>query len=94
MKVNCEIISICVPNFEITKLFQWWQEDVSILLSAVVLARAVSPHQRHAPSQVRPGDLQVLHEDLPQQELPRLPHLEVPQARQGAHRSSSLDSET
>ena len=69
--------------------FQRRQEDVSVLLSAAVLARALPPHPRHAQGEVRhAGHVQVLPQDLQKQELPRLPHLEVPQARQGADRSS------
>ena len=64
---------------------QRYQEDLSLLLPAAVLARPLPPHQGHAQGQGGPGHLQILPQDLPEQELARLPHLEIPQAGQGAH---------
>ena len=60
------------------------EEDLSVLLSTAVVARAVQTHPGHAPSQVRLRHLQVLLQDVQEQELAGLPHVEVPQGRQGA----------
>ncbi len=59
------------------------EEDLPVLLPAAVLARAVQTHPGHAPQQVRLRQLQGVRKDVQEQELARMPHVEVPQGLQG-----------
>ena len=55
------------------------EENLPALQSAVVLARPLASRTWHAPQQDRLRHVQVLLQDVPEQELAGLPHVEVSQ---------------